>query len=206
MLRPRPWRRLSTPRSRCLGLDRTGGRRRRCRGRRPGGSPSPRQQLVDALCRVGGDAREDVAQIARGGRKSKTVAGRQGRAVGDRPADPVCEKRHDPYGCPDRRDSREHQGVGLDDAGAGGRGWRSDCGPRQDTRRRQRLVVSPKKRSFASELLPASLRDQGLLDLGEAELGGTSGPHAPRRFHAVGPNSPLQDTNCAEAAESKAAR
>jgi hypothetical protein len=136
MLRPRPWRRLSTPRSRCLGLDRTGGRRRRCRGRRPGGSPSPRQQLVDALCRVGGDAREDVAQIARGGRKSKTVAGRQGRAVGDRPADPVCEKRHDPYGCPDRRDSREHQGVGLDDAGAGGRGWRSDCGPRQDTRRR----------------------------------------------------------------------
>src|SRR5580692_5613617 len=32
----------------------------------------------------------------------------------------------------DRRDSREHQGVGLDDAGAGGRGWRPDCGPRQD--------------------------------------------------------------------------
>jgi FMN phosphatase YigB (HAD superfamily) len=32
---------------------------------------------------------------ARGGRKSKTVAGRQGRAVGDRPADPVCEKRHE---------------------------------------------------------------------------------------------------------------
>src|ERR1700732_2590725 len=28
----------------------------------------------------------------------------------------------------DRRDSREHQGVGLDDAGAGGRGWRPDCG------------------------------------------------------------------------------
>ena len=24
--------------------------------------------------------------------------------MGDRPADPVCEKRHDPYGCPDRRD------------------------------------------------------------------------------------------------------
>jgi hypothetical protein len=32
-------------------------------------------------------------------------------------------------------------------------------------------------------------------------LGGTSGPHAPRRFHAVGPNSPLQNTNCAEAAD-----
>src|ERR1700730_17449173 len=75
-----------------------------------------------------------------------------------------------PIQMPDRRDSREHQGVGMDDAGAGGRGWRSDCGPRQDTRRRQRLVVSPKKRSFASELLPASLRDQGLLDLGEQSV------------------------------------
>src|ERR1700720_3575392 len=70
---------------------------------------------------------------ARGGRKSKTVAGRQGRALGDRSADPVCQKCSDPHGCPGRRDSREHQGVGLDDAGAGGRGWRPDCGPRQDT-------------------------------------------------------------------------
>ena len=35
----------------------------------------------------------------------------------------------------DRRDSREHQGVGLDDAGARGRGRWPDWGPRQDTRR-----------------------------------------------------------------------
>jgi hypothetical protein len=37
---------------------------------------------------------------ARGCRKSKTVAGRQGRALADRSADPVCEKRQDPHGCP----------------------------------------------------------------------------------------------------------
>jgi hypothetical protein len=36
---------------------------------------------------------------------------------------------------PGRRDRREHQGVGLDDAGAGGRGRRPDRRPRQDTRR-----------------------------------------------------------------------
>ena len=71
---------------------------------------------------------------ARGHRKSKTVAGRQGRAVGDRPADPVCQKCADPHACPGRGDRGEHQGVGLDDAGAGGRGRRADCGPREDTR------------------------------------------------------------------------
>ena len=68
-------------------------------------------------------------------RKSKTVAGGQGRAVVDRSADPVREKCPDPHGCPGRRDRGKHQGVGLDDAGAGGRGWRPDRGPRQDTRR-----------------------------------------------------------------------
>jgi hypothetical protein len=55
-------------------------------------------------------------------RKSKTVAGRQGRALADRAADPVCEKRADPHGCSDRGHSGEHQGMGLDDAGAGLRG------------------------------------------------------------------------------------
>jgi len=53
--------------------------------------------------------------------KSKAVAGRQGRALGDRPADPVCEKRTDPHGCPDCGHRRKRQGVGLDDASAGGR-------------------------------------------------------------------------------------
>src|SRR5580704_3807958 len=48
---------------------------------------------------------------------------------------PYAKKRTDPHGGAGRRDRREHQGVGLDDAGAGGRGWRPDCGPRQDTRR-----------------------------------------------------------------------
>ena len=62
------------------------------------------------------------------GRKSKAVAGRQGQAVGDRSADPVCQKCTDPHGCAGRRDSRKHQGVGLDDAGAGGRGRWPDCG------------------------------------------------------------------------------
>src|SRR5580704_515208 len=56
------------------------------------------------------------------GRKSKAVAGRQGRAVVDRPADPVCEKCPHPHGRPGRGDRGEHQGVGLDDASAGGRG------------------------------------------------------------------------------------
>src|SRR5580704_15986210 len=35
---------------------------------------------------------------ARGGRKSKTVAGRQGRAVGDRSADPIREKAREAAG------------------------------------------------------------------------------------------------------------
>src|SRR3984893_12177546 len=65
--------------------------------------------------------------------KSKAVAGRQGRAVGDRPADPVCEKRQDPLGRSNCGNRGEHQGVGLDDAGAGGRGRRTDCRPCQDT-------------------------------------------------------------------------
>jgi hypothetical protein len=42
---------------------------------------------------------------------------RAGRTLGDRPADPVCQKCPHPHGRPGRRDSREHQGVGLDDAG-----------------------------------------------------------------------------------------
>jgi hypothetical protein len=54
---------------------------------------------------------------ARGRRKSKTVAGGQGRALADRSADPVCEKRAHPHGRSDRRDSRQHQGVGLDEPG-----------------------------------------------------------------------------------------
>jgi hypothetical protein len=68
-------------------------------------------------------------------RKSKAVAGGQGRTVVDRSADPVREKCPHTLRRSDRRDSREHQGVGLDDAGAGGRGRWPDCGPRQDTRR-----------------------------------------------------------------------
>src|SRR6202011_4372643 len=52
---------------------------------------------------------------AGGGRESKAVAGRQGRGLGDRPADPVCQKCTDPHGCPGRRDRGKHQGVGLDD-------------------------------------------------------------------------------------------
>jgi len=61
---------------------------------------------------------------ARGYRKSKAVAGGQGRTVVDQSADPVREKCTDTHGCPGRRDSRKHQGMGLDDAGAGGRGRR----------------------------------------------------------------------------------
>jgi len=72
---------------------------------------------------------------ARGGRKSKTVAGRQGRAVGDRSADPIREKCPHTLRRAGRGDRGEHQGVGLDDAGAGWRGRRSDCGPRQGARR-----------------------------------------------------------------------
>ena len=52
----------------------------------------------------------------------KAVACRQGRAVGDRSADPVCAQRADAHRRSDRRDRREHQGVGLDVASAGGRG------------------------------------------------------------------------------------
>src|ERR1700736_2358189 len=63
--------------------------------------------------------------VGRWRRKSKAVASRQGRAVVDRPADPVCQCT-DPHGCAGRRDSREHQGVGLDEPGAGGRGWWGD--------------------------------------------------------------------------------
>src|ERR1700731_3775943 len=57
------------------------------------------------------------------------VDANKGRAVGDRSADPVCQKCTDPHGCPGRRDSREHQGVELDDAGAARRGRRADCRP-----------------------------------------------------------------------------
>jgi hypothetical protein len=32
-----------------------------------------------------------------GSENQRAVAGRQGRALGDRPADPVCEKRTDPH-------------------------------------------------------------------------------------------------------------
>src|SRR6202035_5534283 len=53
----------------------------------------------------------------------------------DRSADPVCQKCTDPHGCAGRGDRGEHQGVGLDEPGAGGRGWRADRGPREDTRR-----------------------------------------------------------------------
>ena len=60
---------------------------------------------------------------ARGRRKSKAVAGRQGRALRDRPADPVCEKCPHTLRRSDRGHRGEHQGVGLDDASAGGRGW-----------------------------------------------------------------------------------
>jgi hypothetical protein len=44
-------------------------------------------------------------------RKSKAVAGRQGRALGDRSADPVCEKRPDALGCSDRGHRGKHQGI-----------------------------------------------------------------------------------------------
>src|ERR1700730_1657967 len=44
-----------------------------------------------------------------------TAAGRQGRALGDRSADPIRQKCTDPHGCPGRRDSREHQGCQAND-------------------------------------------------------------------------------------------
>ena len=44
-------------------------------------------------------------------RKSKAVAGGQGRALGDRSADPVCEKRQDPLGRSNCGNRGEHQGV-----------------------------------------------------------------------------------------------
>src|ERR1700722_5559783 len=94
---------------------------------------------------------------ARGCRKSKTVAGRQGRALADRSADPVCEKCPHTLGRSDRRDSREHQGVGLDDAGAGGRGRRSDCGPRQNTRIRAMRHPTP---GLRRRLLPLAMSPQ----------------------------------------------
>jgi hypothetical protein len=60
--------------------------------------------------------------LSRRARAPSARSRRKSRAVGDRSADPVCQKCADPHGCAGRRDSREHQGMGLDDAGAGGRG------------------------------------------------------------------------------------
>jgi hypothetical protein len=87
------------------------------------------------------------------------VAGRQGRALGDRSADPVCEKRPDPHGCPGRGDRGKHQGVGLDEPGAGGRGRWPDCGPRQGARRpaaRHRRDPGDGGRTFGAASLEAS--------------------------------------------------
>ena len=52
-------------------------------------------------------------------------------------ADPVCQKCTDPHGCPGRCDRGKHQGMGLDDAGAGGRGRRPDRRPRRVLAARQ---------------------------------------------------------------------
>jgi hypothetical protein len=89
--------------------------------------------------------------------KSKAVAGRQGRALGDRPADPVRQKCTDPHGCPGRRDRREHQGVGLDDAGAGRRGRRADCGPREGALHDIAFDASPEPVRVDDQ--PAIMRD-----------------------------------------------
>jgi hypothetical protein len=51
---------------------------------------------------------------ARRRRESKTVAGGQGRALGDRAADPLRKKCQGPHGCPGRRDSR-HPSKPSDD-------------------------------------------------------------------------------------------
>src|ERR1700730_11430048 len=48
----------------------------------------------------------------------------------DRSADPIREKRTHAHGRSGRGHRREHQGVGLDEPGAGGRGRWPDCGPR----------------------------------------------------------------------------
>src|SRR5580693_2039237 len=98
-------------------------------GARPGAGRPARKSTNTST--VSARARPRASRLG----KSKAVAGRQGRALGDRPADPVCEKRTDPHGCPDCGHRRKRQGVGLDDASAGGRGWWPDRGPRQDTRR-----------------------------------------------------------------------
>ena len=50
---------------------------------------------------------------ARGGRKSKAVASRQGRALGDRSADPIREKHTHTHGGPGRRDSTEAQVAAI---------------------------------------------------------------------------------------------
>jgi hypothetical protein len=99
-------------------------------------APDPLQTALSQACRGANTSPVNACARprARGHRKSKTVAGRQGRALANRSADSIREKRPHPHGCPGRRDSRQHQGVWLDDAGAGGRGRRSDCGPRQGAR------------------------------------------------------------------------
>ena len=57
----------------------------------------------------------------------------------------------------DRRDSREHQGVGLDDAGAGGRGWRPE------TRRSSSVPMAAPTSTGPCRPTPAS---SGLITVG----------------------------------------
>ena len=79
--------------------------------------------------RVRAPAREMGAKIKGPGQRTRSSAGLS------RSADPVCEKRPDPHGCPGRGHRGKHQGVGLDEPGAGGRGRWPDRGPRQGARR-----------------------------------------------------------------------
>src|SRR5580704_4333352 len=106
-------------------------------------------------------------------RKSKAVAGGQGRTVVDRSADPVREKCPHTLRRSDRRDSREHQGVGLDDAGAvsqTGDLWllgkhRLLCGDSTvatDVERDRQLIIGQEVRDLLAE------RTQGLTDPDDA--------------------------------------
>jgi hypothetical protein len=70
---------------------------------------------------------------ARRGRGS-WMAGRPGRAVDDRPANPICEELPGALRGSDRAACGEHEGVGLDESGARRRGGRSYSWPRKASR------------------------------------------------------------------------
>ena len=87
--------------------------------------------LVTTTCAAGLARNRASAIVA----AASITCSQLGRALADRAADPVCEECPHPLGCADCGHRGKHQGVGLDDAGAGGRGRRSDCGPCSRARR-----------------------------------------------------------------------